>query len=122
MYPQFPLQALRAASLLGEYTLSDRGTFLTLKSQSANLTNALVLYKRGEDTDPKDLLLNPASFLLGARVCDDNLPIAEGFMNWMVLADGGQAVVSKYVQPGSTEVLYTRAPNCTATPAACAGW
>ncbi|ORY81747.1 hypothetical protein BCR35DRAFT_321321 [Leucosporidium creatinivorum] len=121
-YPQFPLQALRAASLLGEYTLSDRGTFLTLASQNSDLTDALVLYKRGEDTDPQDLLLNPASFLLGARVCEDNLAIAQGFMDWMVLPEGGKKVVSKYVQPGSTEVLYTRAPNCTSTPAACAGW
>ncbi|GAA5913152.1 hypothetical protein JCM6882_005802 [Rhodosporidiobolus microsporus] len=122
MYPQFPLQALTAASLLGEYTLSDRGTFLTLQAQNPNITSELVLYKAGADEDPEDLLLNPAAVLLGANVCDENRAIAEGFLDWMEMEEGGQAVVARYVQPGSEDILYTVAPNCTTQPEHCAGW
>src|ERR1700690_3381104 len=48
-YPRYPIPALTAASLLGEYTLSDRGTFLTLQSQNKTIADNLVMYKRGED-------------------------------------------------------------------------
>ncbi|GAA6018666.1 hypothetical protein JCM10207_009002 [Rhodosporidiobolus poonsookiae] len=121
-YPQFPIQALSAASLLQAYTLSDRGTLLTLQSQEPTLVDNLVIYKRGEDDDPEDLLLNPAAVLLGSNICPDNQALAEGFMDWMASADGGQAVVSSYTQPGSTEILYTAAPNCTTQPDHCLGW
>ncbi|GJN93649.1 hypothetical protein Rhopal_006706-T1 [Rhodotorula paludigena] len=121
-YSVFPIQALTAAAVLGEYTLSDRGTFLTLQSQDSSLTDVLTLYKAGGDEDPADLLLNPASVLLGANICEKDRALAEGFLDWIVLPDGGQAVVSKYVQPGSTDILYTAAPNCTTQPDHCAGW
>ncbi|KAM0752763.1 hypothetical protein T439DRAFT_323377 [Meredithblackwellia eburnea MCA 4105] len=121
-YPQYPIGALTAASLLNSYTLSDRGTYLTLQAQTPSLTEAVVLYKAGNDTDPTDLLLNPASFLLGGNLCPDNAIIAEGFMDWMILPNGGQKVVSTYAQPGTTEILYTAAPNCTTQPTFCVGW
>jgi hypothetical protein len=82
----------------------------------------VVIYKQGGDIDPADPLLNPASVLLGAKVCSDNLDLAKAFMNWMVSADGGQLVVKNYQQPGVSEFLYTPAPNCTIQPANCAGW
>ncbi|GAA5852190.1 hypothetical protein JCM8547_006694 [Rhodosporidiobolus lusitaniae] len=122
VYPQFPLQALTAASLLGEYTLSDRGTYLTLQAQNKDLTDNLVLYKAGGDDDPSDLLLNPAAVLLGAKVCEENKALAEGFLDWMQSEEGGQKVVAEHVQPGSSDVLYSRAPDCTSEPEKCAGW
>ena len=110
-YPQFPIAALTAASLLQEYTLSDRGTFLTVASRNKNLTDNLTLYARGEDTDPNDPLLNPASALLGAKVCSQNAQLASAFMDWMILpSGGGQDVVATFKEPGTSEVLYTRAP------------
>ncbi|KAL8277122.1 hypothetical protein RQP46_010450 [Phenoliferia psychrophenolica] len=121
-YPVFPLQALSAASLLGEYTLTDKGTYLTLQASNHNLTDALAVYKMGNDTDPGDLLLNPASVLLSAKICGRNEALAEEFMEWMARADGGQAVVAAFVQPGAMEVLYSSAPHCTVSPANCVGW
>ncbi|GAA6040763.1 hypothetical protein JCM8097_003286 [Rhodosporidiobolus ruineniae] len=121
-YPVFPIEALTASAQLGEYTLSDRGTLLTLTSQSPDVAAKLVTYKAGADEDPNDLLLNPAAFLLGANVCDENKALAEAFMDWMQLDEGGQAVVANYSQPGSTDLLYTRAPNCTTEPDHCLGW
>jgi len=121
-YPRFPIAALTAASKLGEYTLTDRGTYLTLKSQSPDIAAELVLYKRGEDIDPTDQLLNPASVLLGSKVCEANLALAQGFMTWMVDSNGGQAVVRGFAANGTTDILYTEAPDCSKEPAQCAGW
>lgn len=80
------------------------------------------MYKAGSDSDPEDLLLNPAAVLLGGKVCEENQELAEGFLDCMVEREGGQRVVEAFVQPGSEEVLYTKAPNCTTTPKHCAGW
>jgi len=102
-YPVFPLQALQAASLLQEYTLTDRGTFL---SSPSSVTDAVVIYKAGEDTDPNDPLLNPAHFLLSAKTIDPVL--AESFMEWMVLQSGGQEVVRTFEK--NAQVLYSPAP------------
>lgn len=41
-------------------------------------------------------------------------------MTWMAAA--GQQVVKNFREAGHEEELYTMAPNCTATPALCAGW
>ena len=103
---------MTAASLLQEYTLSDRGTFLTLASKNQDLTNNLEVFIRGEDTDPNDPLLNPASVLLGAKVCSENAQLASAFMDWMILpSGGGQDVVETFKAPGTNETLYTRAPT-----------
>ena len=121
-YPQYPIGALTAASLLQVYTLSDRGTFLTLQSQNKSIADNLVLYRRGEDNDPADPLLNPAAVLLGGRVCEENLQLAQNFVTWMVDPAGGQAIVKKFHQPGTSEFLYTTAPDCKKEPKQCVGW
>jgi ABC-type tungstate transport system permease subunit len=107
---------------LQEYTLTDKGTYLTLQSQNKSITDMVVIYKQGGDIDPADPLLNPASVLLGAKVCPDSRELASAFMDWMVSADGGQLVVKNYKQPGVNDVLYSPAPNCTTHPLNCAGW
>lgn len=102
---------MTAASLLQEYTLTDKGTFLTLASQNHNLTDNLTVYAYGEDNDPNDPLLNPASALLGAKVCSQNAQLASAFIDWLILpSGGGQDVVETFKQPGTNETLYTRAP------------
>jgi len=111
-YPQYPVLSLKAASLLKEYTITDRGTFLTVEAEDKSITDNLRLYKRGKDVDPADPLLNPATVLLGYKVSDKNEKLAKGFMTW--IADkgpnGGQAVITNFKKPGTTEYLYTGAP------------
>jgi len=121
-YPRYPIPALTAASLLGEYTLSDRGTFLTLQSQNKTIADNLVMYKRGEDDDPADPLLNPAAVLLGGRVCEKNSKLAQNFVTWMIDPEGGQSVVKGFQKPGTSGFLYTTAPDCKKQPEQCAGW
>lgn len=102
---------MTAASLLQEYTLSDRGTFLTLKSENKALTDNLELYARGEDDDPNDPLLNPATVLLGSKVCEKNAKLANAFLDYMITyRTGGQDVVENFKKKGTDEPLYTRAP------------
>jgi len=104
-YPQFPRQALSAASSLSEYTLTDRGTWL---STPKNVTSKLKVFKRGLDDDPADPLLNPGRVLLGKHAAENK--VAHMFMSWVVDTGdkGGQAVVDKFMNNG--EVLYSKAP------------
>ncbi|KAG6829411.1 hypothetical protein H0H92_004613 [Tricholoma furcatifolium] len=104
-YPRFPLQAIQAASLLEEYTLTDRGTWL---SSPSNVTDNLTIYKAGSDnaTDP---LLNPAHVLLGAKATAADKDIWTAFMTWVVSANGGQAVIQNFSKNG--QVLYSTAPT-----------
>jgi ABC-type tungstate transport system permease subunit len=102
-YPQFPLQALKGASVLDEYTLTDRGTWLSSPSQ---VTDALNIYKRGDENDPQHLLLNPAHCLQGTRAPQKDL--ASSFMNWVISDNGGQEVVATFKKNG--QVLYTPVP------------
>ncbi|KAG6843824.1 hypothetical protein H0H87_012883 [Tephrocybe sp. NHM501043] len=104
-YPRFPLQAIEAASLLSEYTLTDRGTWL---SSPATVTDNLNIYKAGSDnaTDP---LLNPARVLLGSKADSANKEIWTAFMEWVVSADGGQKVIREFKKNG--QVLYSEAPT-----------
>ncbi|KDQ16286.1 hypothetical protein BOTBODRAFT_107157 [Botryobasidium botryosum FD-172 SS1] len=111
-YPQYPVPSLKAASLLKEYTLTDRGTYLTVQAEDKSITDNVKVYKRGGDTDPNDPLLNPATVLLGTKVDSKNQELAQGFMTW--IADkgpnGGQEVIKGFKKPGTTEYLYTAAP------------
>ncbi|KAG5637569.1 hypothetical protein H0H81_004146 [Sphagnurus paluster] len=99
-YPRFPLQALQAAALLDEYTLTDRGTLL---SSPASVTDTVTIFKAGSDnaTDP---LLNPAHVLLSARADPANEAVWKAFMTWVVAADGGQKVISEFKKNG--QVLF----------------
>ncbi|GAW14268.1 hypothetical protein ANO14919_036680 [Xylariales sp. No.14919] len=98
----FPIQALTAAILLEEYTITDRGTILSLDSEVANKT---VIYKAGTD-DASDPLLNPAHLLIGANA--PNPERALEFAEW-VISDRGQSVIAGFEKNG--EKLYSPAPS-----------
>ncbi|KAJ4244213.1 hypothetical protein NW762_014595 [Fusarium torreyae] len=100
-YIAFPIQALTAAIVLNEYTITDRGTILSL---DAELRNQTVIYKAGSDK-ADDLLLNPAHALVGSKV--PNSKEAETFVKWLV-SDKGQSVIAGFKKDG--EVLYSKAP------------
>ncbi|KIK97385.1 hypothetical protein PAXRUDRAFT_31812 [Paxillus rubicundulus Ve08.2h10] len=86
-YPRFPLQALKAASVLNEYTLTDRGIWL---SSAQEVTSVLKIFAQGGDVNPNDLLLNPAHVLLGSKANLEDQVIWEEFMVWVVDHNGGQ--------------------------------
>ncbi|EPQ53954.1 hypothetical protein GLOTRDRAFT_106548 [Gloeophyllum trabeum ATCC 11539] len=104
-YPQFPLQALKATSVLNEYTITDRGTWL---SSDDAIVASLHIYKQGGDSTV-DPLLNPAHVLLGSKVEDKYKEICKGFMDWVVMKDGGQKVIREFKKKG--QVLYSEAPT-----------
>ncbi|KAG5637568.1 hypothetical protein H0H81_004145 [Sphagnurus paluster] len=103
-YPRFPLQALEAASALSEYTLTDRGTWLSSPSE---ITSKLEIFKAGSD-DATDPLLNPAHVLLGAHADQVNAEVWLVFMGWVMSKDGGQKIIREFKKFG--EVLYSEAP------------
>ncbi|KAG7095013.1 hypothetical protein E1B28_005808 [Marasmius oreades] len=103
-YARFPLQALEAASYLAEYTLTDRGTWL---SSPSSVTSNLVIYKGAESTEDEAVLLNPCSALSAPDTA--NKEMAEDFMNWVVRDDGGQQVVKDFKKNG--ERLYSPRPK-----------
>jgi ABC-type tungstate transport system permease subunit len=101
-YIAFPIQALTAAILLQEYTLTDRGTYLSLP---ASLTNRTVIYKAATD-NANDLLLNPAHLLVGAKAAHPD--VADSFAKWCV-SDAGQKVITTFQKNG--QILYSGAPK-----------
>ncbi|KIJ42568.1 hypothetical protein M422DRAFT_254351 [Sphaerobolus stellatus SS14] len=101
-YPRFPPQALSAAAVLEEYTLTDHGTWL---SSPKNVVSQLEIYKQGGDMDPNDRLLNPAHVLLGKASQND--AISKLFMQWVVDPSGDQKVIENFRKNG--EVLYSKA-------------
>lgn len=121
-YARFPIQALQAASLLGEYTLTDRGTWL---SSTADVQSRLTIYKAGTDNET-DILLNPARVLIAKTENTVDAALTSAFAEWVVLydadnKDGGQYVAETYTGTAQTkqpfEPLYTRAPaNWTIPP------
>ncbi|ESK92494.1 extracellular tungstate binding [Moniliophthora roreri MCA 2997] len=98
-YCRFPLQALEAASLLSEYTLTDRGTWL---SSPSSVTGNLVVYKAAGD-NLTDILLNPCAAVLSSNPMDAAL--AGAFVDWLLDDEGGQKVVREFKKDG--EQLYT---------------
>jgi ABC-type tungstate transport system permease subunit len=99
-YPRFPLQALKAASVLNEYTLTDRGIWL---SSAQEVTSKLKIFAQGGDVDPNDPLLNPAHVLLGSKAKSEDQVIWEKFMTWVVDHDG----FKKPSGSGKEEQLYS---------------
>ncbi|KAG8744748.1 hypothetical protein FRC10_009513 [Ceratobasidium sp. 414] len=95
-----------AAALLNEYTITDRGTWL---STNKTVTDRLTIYNQGADTDPADPLLNPAFFLSSSKSCAANKAMADKFLSWTI-SDAGQKVVEDFKKEGSDDRLYTRAP------------
>ncbi|KAG9083730.1 hypothetical protein FRC06_004391 [Ceratobasidium sp. 370] len=102
----YPIDALTAAALLKEYTITDRGTWL---STNKTITDRLTIYNQGADTDPADPLLNPAFFLSGNNSCSENKAMADKFLNWTI-SEAGQKVIEDFRKEGSDDWLYTRAP------------
>jgi ABC-type tungstate transport system permease subunit len=100
-YPAFPIQALTAAIILKEYTLSDRGTFLSLP---ANVTGSMQIFKAGTDSEDDPLLL-PGHLLVGNKA--RNVTLAKKFAEWAVSARG-QSVVTGFSKGGVQ--LYSGAP------------
>ncbi|KAG8718964.1 hypothetical protein FRC08_003945 [Ceratobasidium sp. 394] len=105
-YTMYPIDALTAAALLNEYTITDRGTWL---STNKTVTNRLTIYNQGADKDAADPLLNPAFFLAGSKSCPENTAMANKFLSWTV-SEAGQKVVENFRKEGSDAWLYTRAP------------
>ncbi|KAH6880789.1 hypothetical protein B0T10DRAFT_411712 [Thelonectria olida] len=108
-YIAFPIQALIAAIKLEEYTITDRGTILSIDKE---LREKTVIYKAGSDK-PDDLLLNPAHLLVGEKA--PNPKEAETFAKWVV-SKKGQAVITGFKKDG--EQLYTGALQM----ACCQSW
>ncbi|KAL4881809.1 hypothetical protein BJY04DRAFT_227588 [Aspergillus karnatakaensis] len=106
-YAAYPIQALTAAILLDEYTLTDRGTYLSIERGLANQT---VIYKAATD-DAEDPLLNPAHILIGAKA--SNARTAEAFTQW-VISEEGQSAITGFKKAG--QQLYTEAPANKTAP------
>ncbi|KAF8806776.1 hypothetical protein BYT27DRAFT_7100588 [Phlegmacium glaucopus] len=104
-YQRFPSEALQAAALLSEYTLTDLGSWLC---SPKSISSRLKVFKRGTD-DANDLLLNPARVLRGKRASVANQMICEEFMSWVVSPTGGQRVVENFTKDG--HFLYSKAPS-----------
>ncbi|KAL6901241.1 hypothetical protein GGI43DRAFT_404334 [Trichoderma evansii] len=105
-YIAFPIQALTAAILLDEYTITDRGTILSL---DAKLRNQTVIYKAGSD-NADDPLLNPAHLLVGKKA--PHPKVASDFAKWVV-GKRGQAVITGFKKAG--QQLYSPAPPTNST-------
>lgn len=100
-YIAYPIQALKAAILLDEYTITDRGTYLSIPKSMQNQT---VIYKAATD-DASDPLLNPAHILIGKGAKNEKM--ADKFTHWTVSAEG-QKVITSFKKGG--EQLYSAAP------------
>lgn len=118
-YVAFPRQALEAAAALGEYTLVDRGTWLSMRSLP-HIRDKIVLYKEGKIDWPElelspsgghvlagDSLGNPAHGLLSPSA--HNPEVADLFLDWMMWQQGGQKVIHEFVVNG--EQLHGQSPN-----------
>jgi ABC-type tungstate transport system permease subunit len=95
-FPASRIQALSTASLLKEHSLKDRGTFLSLKALSSNLTDALQQFKFGT-SDENDTLLLPGHLLVGNRA--RNVTLVRQFAKWATSARG-QIVVTEFKKDG----------------------
>lgn len=107
-YVAFPAEALRAASVLGEYTLCDRGSWYAAPEQ---VRKDMCVYKEAENSElrEEDALLNPALLLIGSRVAEGSEDVVRRWAEWLVRGDGGQRVVATFALGGA--VLHARAPN-----------
>lgn len=105
-YIAFPIQALTAAILLQEYTITDRGTYLSLDT---SLQNQVTIYKAATDS-ADDVLLNPAHLLVGNKAAHPD--VADAFAKWVV-STNGQKVITDFKKNG--QQLYTGAPPTNVT-------
>lgn len=91
----YPIQALKAAIILGEYTITDRGTYLTLQNQEESITDGIDIYKSGENIPE---LLNPADIIISKKVEDKDL--ASDFVKWVLSEDGQKVIVNFHKADG----------------------
>jgi ABC-type tungstate transport system permease subunit len=101
----YPLEALRAAILLKEFTITDRGAYLTLLSKEESLKDQITIYKTGE-SEPE--LLNPAHLLVGSKA--QNKPLAQDFSDW-VRSQDGQTVIANFHHQDNGQCLYKPYPS-----------
>jgi ABC-type tungstate transport system permease subunit len=92
---------LTVAIQLKEYTLTDRGTYLSLPKDVASQAT---IYKASTDSED-DVLLNPAHLLVGKKA--QNATIAYQFVEWAIGSDG-QKIITDFKKNG--EQLYSGAP------------
>ncbi|KAH7889090.1 hypothetical protein F5I97DRAFT_1804275 [Phlebopus sp. FC_14] len=111
-YPRFPLEALEAASVLKEYTLTDRGIWL---SSPPSVTSTMDIFIAGSDDKKNDPLLNPAHVLLGKKAKGSDQEIWNSFMKWVVWSQGGQKIIENFKKPDGPhgKQLYSIAPPNT---------
>ncbi len=100
VYLDFPIQALGAAAALGQYTLTDRGTWLFSKPPAS-----FKIFVEGSD-DASDPLLNPCHALASTKTSSQ--AVATEFIAWLVSAEG-QGVIAGFKKNG--QVLYSPAPT-----------
>ncbi|PLB38703.1 uncharacterized protein BDW47DRAFT_22230 [Aspergillus candidus] len=91
-YVAYPVQALKAAILLEEFTITDRGTFLTLRDENEGLTNRAKIYKSGDKVSE---LLNPADIIISTKAKGETDQLAMAFIKW-ALGGEGQAVIANF--------------------------
>ncbi|KAJ3533703.1 hypothetical protein NMY22_g7226 [Coprinellus aureogranulatus] len=104
-YPQFPKEALRAASLTGEYTLTDTATLVSIaESDDAGILDHIEVFREGKSDDKDDMLLNPCHALLGAKANPANQDIVIAFMDWLSDKDGGRKVVRVFGKNGTAGI------------------
>lgn len=101
-YQCYPSEALHAAAMLNEYTLTDVGT---LVSQPKSIVARLKAFKYGND-EPNNMLTNPAHVLLGKRASPENHMIHREFMSWVGSPTGGQKIIEKF-----SHMKLTKAPR-----------
>ncbi|RDA85663.1 hypothetical protein CP532_4648 [Ophiocordyceps camponoti-leonardi (nom. inval.)] len=100
-FEAFPIQALSMAMEMNAYTLTDRGTLLSVNE---TVKEKVVVYSKGTDNED-DVLLNPAHLLIGAQ---GNQEMSKSFAEWLI-DEKGQSVIAGFEKNG--EKLYTRAPS-----------
>jgi ABC-type tungstate transport system permease subunit len=87
--------------VLKEYTLTDRGTYLSL---APDIASQAKIYKAGSD-EADDPLLNPAHLLVGKKA--RNSTMAYAFADWAT-GYNGRKVITDFKKNG--QQLYSGAP------------
>lgn len=104
VFLDFPIQALETAATLGQYTLTDWGTWL---SADPSVTRTLTMFRKGGN-DATDVLLNPCHALASTRVSAADQAVASDFITWVASA-AGQAMIAGFEKNG--QALYSPAPS-----------
>ena len=98
----FPAQALKAATLLEEYTLTDRGTLLS----SPDPVHTVAWIHRICTNNPNDQLFLPARLLINSRATHVNL--AASFAKWITIEILGQRIMADFKL--QWRISYSEAP------------